>query len=103
MTYGEYLAFIEDGGYKRPELWLSLGWDTVRTQDWQAPLYWQHCDGRWHNFTLHGMVEIEPNTPVCHISFFEADAYARWGFEQIEPYYDTAPEGTIFMRRLITQ
>ena len=78
VTYGEYLAFIEDGGYRRPELWLSLGWDTVRAQDWQAPLYWQQRDGRWHNFTLHGMFEIEPNTPVCHISFFEADAYARW-------------------------
>ena len=78
VTYGEYLAFMEDGGYRRPELWLSLGWDTVRAQDWQAPLYWQQRDGRWHNFTLHGMVEIEPNTPVCHISFFEADAYARW-------------------------
>ena len=78
VTYGEYLAFIEDGGYRRPELWLSLGWDTVRTQEWEAPLYWQQRDGRWYNFTLHGMFEIEPNTPVCHISFFEADAYARW-------------------------
>jgi len=78
VTYGDYLAFIEDGGYQRPELWLSLGWDTVRTQGWQAPLYWQQCDGRWHNFTMHGMVEIEPNTPICHVSFFEADAYARW-------------------------
>ena len=78
VTYGEYLAFVEDGGYRRPELWLSLGWDTVRTQDWQAPLYWQQVDRRWYNFTLHGMVEIEPNTPVCHISFFEAEAYARW-------------------------
>ena len=78
VTYGEYLAFIDDGGYRRPELWLSLGWDTVRTQEWEAPLYWQQRDGRWYNFTLHGMFEIEPNTPVCHISFFEADAYARW-------------------------
>ena len=78
VTYGDYLAFIEDDGYRRPELWLSLGWDAVRAQDWQAPLYWQQLEGRWHNFTLHGMVEIEPNTPVCHISFFEADAYARW-------------------------
>ena len=78
VTYGEYLAFIEDGGYRRPELWLSLGWDTVRAQGWEAPLYWQQRDGRWYNFTLHGMVEIETNTPVCHISFFEADAYARW-------------------------
>ena len=78
VTYGEYRAFIDDGGYRRPELWLSLGWDTLRAQGWQAPLYWQARDRRWFNFTLHGMVEIEPNTPVCHISFFEADAYARW-------------------------
>ena len=78
VTYGEFVAFIDDGGYRRPELWLSLGWDTVRSQDWQAPLYWRERERRWYNFTLHGLVEIEPNTPVCHISFFEADAYARW-------------------------
>ena len=78
VTYGEYLSFIDDGGYQRPELWLSLGWDMLCAQDWQAPLYWQRCDGRWFNFTLHGMIEIELNTPVCHINFFEADAYARW-------------------------
>jgi ergothioneine biosynthesis protein EgtB len=78
VTYGEYCEFIADGGYQQPELWLSMGWDLVRAQDWQAPLYWQKVDGRWFNFTLHGLVEIEMNTPVCHLSYFEADAYARW-------------------------
>ena len=78
VTYGEFAAFIDDGGYRRPELWLSMGWDAVRSQGWEAPLYWTQRDGRWYNFTLHGMVAIEPSTPVCHLSYFEADAYARW-------------------------
>ncbi|MCC6531996.1 MAG: ergothioneine biosynthesis protein EgtB [Burkholderiales bacterium] len=78
VTYGEYLEFIADGGYRRPELWLSMGWDAVAANAWQAPLYWIERDGGWHNFTLHGLVEIECNTPVCHLSYFEADAYARW-------------------------
>ena len=78
VTFGEFAAFIEDGGYRRPELWLSMGWDVARSQSWEAPLYWHQRDARWYNFTLHGMVEIEPSTPVCHLSYFEADAYARW-------------------------
>jgi ergothioneine biosynthesis protein EgtB len=77
-TYGEYEAFIDDGGYRRPELWLAMGWDWVQTGHREAPLYWQREDGRWLNHTLQGMVEIDPHTPVCHLSFFEADAYARW-------------------------
>ena len=78
VTYGEYLAFIADGGYRRPELWLSMGWDAVQAGGWQAPLYWEQRDGAWFNYTLHGRVPIEPNTPACHLSYFEADAYARW-------------------------
>jgi ergothioneine biosynthesis protein EgtB len=78
VTHGDYLRFVQDGGYRRPELWLSLGWDTVTQRGWQAPLYWEEIDGQWHTFTLHGMAPIEENTPVCHVSFFEADAYARW-------------------------
>jgi len=77
-TYDEYLAFIDDGGYRRPELWLSMGWDWVRQGRREAPLYWQRLDGRWLNHTLQGLVEIDPHTPVCHLSYFEADAYARW-------------------------
>jgi ergothioneine biosynthesis protein EgtB len=78
VTHGEFAAFIEDGGYRRPELWLSLGWDAVCQRGWQAPLYWERLDGAWHTFTLHGMAPIEENTPACHVSLFEADAYARW-------------------------
>ena len=78
VTNGEYLRFIEDGGYRRPELWLSAGWDAVSSRDWQAPLYWERHEGGWRAFTLHGMVPVEPNTPVCHLSFYEAEAFARW-------------------------
>lgn len=78
VTHGEWRDFIEDGGYARPELWLSAGWDAVQNERWQAPLYWENRDGAWHTFTLHGMVPIEPNTPVCHVSHYEADAFARW-------------------------
>jgi ergothioneine biosynthesis protein EgtB len=77
-TNAEYAAFIDDGGYRRPELWLSLGWDAVTAQGWSAPLYWIHDADRWRSFTLHGVTDLDPNAPVAHISFFEADAYARW-------------------------
>ncbi len=83
-TYGDYLAFIEDGGYERAELWLSMGWDWVQSGARRAPLYWQREEGaaahgvRWFNHTLQGTVEIDPHTPVCHLSYFEADAFARW-------------------------
>ena len=78
VTHGDFVAFIEDGGYRRPELWLSAGWDAVVARGWQAPLYWERIDGEWHTFTLHGLAPVEPNTPVCHVSFFEAEAFARW-------------------------
>ncbi len=78
VTNGEYLEFIEDGGYRNPLLWLSDGWNTVRAEEWQAPLYWEKRDGQWRVMTLHGLCEVERNEPVCHISYFEADAFARW-------------------------
>jgi ergothioneine biosynthesis protein EgtB len=78
VTHGEFLDFVDDGGYRRPELWLSLGWDTARAQRWVAPCYWEQRDGRWTTFTLRGRVEIDPATPMTHVSYFEADAYARW-------------------------
>jgi ergothioneine biosynthesis protein EgtB len=83
VTCAEYLAFMDDNGYTRPELWLSEGWTTIREQGWQAPLYWQRDPATasgWRIFTLHGWQALDDlsETPVCHISLFEADAYARW-------------------------
>ncbi|HEX6927549.1 MAG TPA: ergothioneine biosynthesis protein EgtB [Longimicrobiaceae bacterium] len=78
VTCGEYLEFMEDGGYRRPELWLSLGWATVQEKRWTEPFYWERRDGKWMIFTLAGMREVVPEEPVCHLSYFEADAYARW-------------------------
>ena len=78
VTNGEYIAFIEDNGYNRPEFWLSLGWMTVNEQRWNAPLYWTKRDGAWWNFTLSGLRPVDQSEPVTHISYFEADAYANW-------------------------
>jgi ergothioneine biosynthesis protein EgtB len=78
VTHGDFIDFIDDGGYRRPELWLSAGWDAVMAHGWRAPKYWQQRDGDWTCFTLHGEVPVDPHTPVCHVSFFEADAFARW-------------------------
>ncbi|HEX5634361.1 MAG TPA: ergothioneine biosynthesis protein EgtB, partial [Gemmatimonadales bacterium] len=78
VTHGEVLAFVEDGGYRRPALWLSPGWDWVQAGARTAPLYWRHEDGRWTTHTLQGRVEVDPHTPACHLSYFEADAIARW-------------------------
>jgi len=78
VTNAEYLGFIEDGGYRRPELWLSEGWDTVSAQGWNAPLYWEQREDEWWQFVHRGMRRVNPAEPVCHISYYEADAYARW-------------------------
>jgi ergothioneine biosynthesis protein EgtB len=78
VTNAEWLEFIADGGYRRPEFWLSDGWATVSGEDWQAPLYWQQRDGEWTAMSLSGRNEINRQAPVCHVSYYEADAYARW-------------------------
>jgi ergothioneine biosynthesis protein EgtB len=78
VTCGEYLDFIADGGYQRPELWLSQGWAHSKEHGWQAPLYWHKIDDQWHEFTLAGLRPLNPQSPVCHLSYFEADAFARW-------------------------
>ena len=78
VTNGEYKQFIKDGGYKRADLWLSMGWATVQQEQWSAPLYWIEQDGHLLNHTLSGLRPVEDAEPVCHVSYFEADAYARW-------------------------
>lgn len=78
VTNGEFLEFIEDRGYARPNFWLSEGWATVQEQNWKAPLYWEKRDDQWWNFTLTGMRRVDPTEPVCHVSYYEADAFARW-------------------------
>jgi ergothioneine biosynthesis protein EgtB len=78
VTNGEYIAFMQEGGYQQPEFWLSMGWATVQQQAWRAPLYWEEDDGAWWQFTLSGLRPVDPAEPVTHISYFEADAYARW-------------------------
>jgi ergothioneine biosynthesis protein EgtB len=78
VTNAEYLAFMQDGGYERPEFWLSMGWAAVQQEGWRAPLYWENDDGAWSEFTLSGFRAVDLAEPVTHISYFEADAYARW-------------------------
>ena len=78
VTNGEYLSFIADGGYARPELWLSDGWDLIQQAGWNAPLYWLREDEAWHEMTLGGLRTLDLEAPVCHVSYYEADAYALW-------------------------
>lgn len=85
VSCGEFMAFIEDGGYRRPEFWLSEGWAAVQREGWQAPLYWREPDTRGQRtvFTLSGLRPWTPADPLCHVSFFEADAFARWSGKRL--------------------
>ncbi|MFZ0460757.1 MAG: ergothioneine biosynthesis protein EgtB [Rhodoplanes sp.] len=78
VTNGEWLAFMRDGGYDSPSLWLSDGWATASAENWRAPGYWREIDGGWHAMTLGGLRPIDPAAAVCHVSYYEADAFARW-------------------------
>lgn len=82
-THGEWADFVDDGGYRDPRWWLAAGWDAMQAQGIEAPLYWQRgAGGHWQVYTLHGLVPLSPQTPVVHISLYEADAYARWAAAQ---------------------
>jgi len=87
-TCGEYLAFMDDRGYERPELWLSDGWKAVQTHHWTAPLYWEKSDGAWYQYTCSGMRKVEESEPVCHVSFYEAEAFARWAGARLLTEYE---------------
>ena len=95
VTNGEYLAFIEDGGYERPEFWLSDGWNARNTQRWTAPLYWERSADGWRMLTLAGMRDLDEAEPVCHVSYYEADAFARWSGARLpsEAEWEVAAEG----------
>jgi ergothioneine biosynthesis protein EgtB len=95
VTNREYMQFMSDGGYARPDLWLSLGWAHVESHAWNAPWYWEKRDGEWFTFTLSGMQRVDPAEPVCHVSYFEADAFARWAGCRLptEAEWETAATG----------
>jgi ergothioneine biosynthesis protein EgtB len=95
VTNAQYLEFIEDGGYRRPELWLSDGWECVRSRGWNAPLYWEQRDGERWLFTLAGMRPLVEDEPVCHVSYYEADAFATWAGVRLptEFEWETAAAG----------
>ena len=95
VNNGEFLAFLEDGGYRRHDLWLSLGWDRVRAEGWEHPLYWTKKDARWWRFSLHGLLPLDLREPVSHLSLFEADAYAAWAGARLptEAEWEVASEG----------
>lgn len=83
VTNTDFIEFIHDDAYEKPELWLSDGWSTIKARKWQAPLYWEQRDGSWWHMTLHGMQPVDPDAPVCHVSLFEADAFARWAGKRL--------------------
>ncbi len=88
ITCGEYLEFIEDGGYQDSRYWLSDGWQKCQDEGWKAPLYWRKGPAGWEIFTLHGMQKLRMNEPVIHISFYEADAFARWKGYRLPTEYE---------------
>ena len=95
VTNGEWLDFMADGGYTTPALWLSDGYGTVATEGWNAPGYWRKLDGAWHTMTLGGLKPVEPARPVCHVSYYEADAFARWSGKDLptEAEWEVAAKG----------
>ena len=88
VTNAEYVEFMADGGYEKPDLWMSDGWAEKRQREWRAPEYWHLEDGEWIEYTLHGDLPINPQAPVCHVSYFEADAFARWAGSRLATEFE---------------
>ena len=88
VTNKEWLAFMADGGYLTPSLWLSDGWNTVQAEHWNAPGYWREVDGEWLVLTLGGLRRVDPAAPVCHVSYYEADAFARWAGKHLPTEFE---------------
>jgi len=97
VTNAEWLAFMADGGYRTGSLWLMDGFATVAKDDWQAPGHWHNVDGEWHMMTLAGLQPVDPNAPVCHVSYYEADAFARWSGKHLptEMEWEVAVRGNL--------
>jgi ergothioneine biosynthesis protein EgtB len=98
VTNGEWLAFIRDGGYRAPTLWLMDGFAAVGNEEWQAPGHWREVDGEWRIMTLGGLQPIDPLGPVCHVSYYEADAFARWSGKHLptEMEWEVAARANLF-------
>jgi ergothioneine biosynthesis protein EgtB len=92
VTNGEFLEFVDAGGYRDSKFWLSDGWQSVLRNDWASPLYWETIDGEWHEMTLGGLRPLDSAQPVCHVSYFEADAFATWAGKRLptEPEWENA-------------
>jgi ergothioneine biosynthesis protein EgtB len=106
VTNGEWLEFMADGGYRTASLWLADGWTTVNREGWCAPLYWEECDGQWHGMSLEGLQPIDRAAPAAHVSYYEADAFARWTGKRLPTEFeweiaaqDLPVKGTAFATR----
>lgn len=96
VTNKEYREFIDDGGYSKPELWLSEGWDWLQIEKQKQPLYWRQSPASWQEFTLHGWVDLDEGSPVCHVNYFEGSAFAKWAGARLP----RENEYEVFLRRM---